>query len=166
MPNPNGSFTLHDGPPYANGSLHMGDGLEGEIDTVISLILAVQSSAVDESTEITSERKRYPSSESERTTSAHHPNWKDPRCDARPCSEQDPERHHQQVQSCPAPQGTSGHLRYLMAAHPCRWHQVASGGIRWHQVESGGILARGMCEMDLAWHSLQEFKGASQPSSC
>lgn len=54
MPNPNGSFTLHDGPPYANGSLHMGDGLiEGEIETVISLIFAVQSSTVDESAEIT-----------------------------------------------------------------------------------------------------------------
>ena len=24
MDHPNGSFTLHDGPPYANGSLHMG----------------------------------------------------------------------------------------------------------------------------------------------
>lgn len=54
MPNPNGSFTLHDGPPYANGSLHMGDGLiEGEIETLISLIFAVQSSTVDESAEIT-----------------------------------------------------------------------------------------------------------------
>ena len=26
MPHPNGDFTLHDGPPYANGSLHMGRG--------------------------------------------------------------------------------------------------------------------------------------------
>ena len=29
MDHPNGSFTLHDGPPYANGSLHMGAVLSG-----------------------------------------------------------------------------------------------------------------------------------------
>lgn len=36
MPNLNGSFTLHDGPPYANGSLHMGHALNKILKDIIN----------------------------------------------------------------------------------------------------------------------------------
>ncbi|CAK9000021.1 unnamed protein product [Durusdinium trenchii] len=36
MEHPNGSFTLHDGPPYANGSLHMGHALNKILKDIIN----------------------------------------------------------------------------------------------------------------------------------
>eukprot|EP00931_Biecheleriopsis_adriatica_P031265 TRINITY_DN18359_c0_g2_i1.p1 TRINITY_DN18359_c0_g2~~TRINITY_DN18359_c0_g2_i1.p1 ORF type:complete len:1056 (+),score=244.62 TRINITY_DN18359_c0_g2_i1:50-3217(+) len=42
MPNSKGSFTLHDGPPYANGSLHMGHALNKILKDAINKFKAVQ----------------------------------------------------------------------------------------------------------------------------
>jgi len=41
MDHPNGSFTLHDGPPYANGSLHMGHALNKILKDAINKFKAV-----------------------------------------------------------------------------------------------------------------------------
>jgi len=41
-PNPKGSFTLHDGPPYANGSLHMGHALNKILKDAINKFKAVR----------------------------------------------------------------------------------------------------------------------------